>query len=95
MTERVTVGGLQVAKILYDLVREEIAPGTGMDPDAFWRACGEIVRDLAPRNRALLAKRDALQAQIDDWHRKRHGLEHNPDEYKEFLQQIGYLLPEG
>ena len=95
MTERVTVGGLQVAKPLYDLVQDRIAPGTGIDPDAFWNAFGEIVHDLAPRNKALLAKRDALQAQIDDWHRKRHGLTFNAAEYKAFLQEIGYLLPEG
>ncbi len=95
MTERVQVGGLQVATPLYELVRDRVAPGTGIDPDAFWASFAAIVRDLGPGNQALLARRDALQARIDDWHRKRHGLAHSAQEYKAFLQDIGYLLPEG
>ena len=65
MTARVSIGGLKVAQVLYELVEQEIAPGTGIDPDEFWRAFGQIVHDLAPRNQALLAKRDELQAAID------------------------------
>jgi len=95
MTERVAVGGLQVAKPLYDLVQSEIAPGTGIDPNAFWLALGNIVRELGPKNRALLDKRDALQAQIDAWHRERRGQPHDPRAYEGFLRDIGYLLPEG
>ena len=95
MTERVTLGGLQVAKPLYDLVRDRIAPGTGIDPDGFWSALGEIVRTLAPKNRALLAKRDQLQAQIDAWQLERKGQPHDPMAYEQFLREIGYLLPEG
>jgi len=95
MTDRVNVGGLRVAKPLYDLVRERIAPGTGIDPDAFWSSLGEIVRDLAPKNRALLAKRDELQARIDAWHLDRKGQPHDPAAYEQFLRSIGYLLPEG
>jgi len=95
MTDRVNVGGLRVAEPLYDLVRERIAPGTGIDPDAFWSSLGEIVRDLAPKNRALLAKRDELQARIDAWHLDRKGQPHDPAAYEQFLRSIGYLLPEG
>ncbi len=95
MIERVDVGGLRVAKPLYDLVKEEIAPGTGVDLDRFWTAFGEIVRDLAPRNRELLAKRDALQARIDQWHRQHPGPAVDPVAYRAFLEEIGYLVPEG
>ena len=95
MTERVQIGGLQVAKVLYDLIAREVAPGTGIEPDQFWTALGAIVRDLGPRNKELLAKRDALQAKIDAWHLERKGQPHNHEEYKAFLEEIGYLLPEG
>jgi len=95
MIERIDVGGLRVAKPLYDLVKEEIAPGTGVDPDRFWTSFGEIVRDLTPRNRELLAKRDALQARIDEWHRQHPGPAADPAAYRAFLEEIGYLVPEG
>lgn len=95
MIERIDVGGLRVAKPLYNLVKEEIAPGTGVDPDGFWTSFGEIVRDLTPRNRELLAKRDALQARIDEWHRQQPGPATDPATYRAFLEEIGYLVPEG
>ncbi len=63
--EYVGVDGLQVARPLFDLVRDEIAPGTGVDPDSFWRSLGEIVNKLEPGNRKLLEKRDRLQKEID------------------------------
>jgi len=95
MSERINVGGLRVAKPLYDLVKEEIAPGTGVDPDRFWTSFGEIVCDLTPRNRELLAERDALQAHIDEWHRQHPGPTADPAAYRAFLEEIGYLVPEG
>ena len=67
MTETVNVGGLKIAAELFALVRDEIAPGTGVDPEHLWAGLGAIIRDLAPQNAACLAKRDALQAQIDAW----------------------------
>ena len=94
MTERVQVGGLQVAKVLYDFVNNEAIPGTGVDADAFWAGASGVIHDLAPKNRALLAKRDELQAQIDAWHQARAGQAHDAAAYKSFLQEIGYLLPE-
>jgi len=95
MTERITVGGLQVAAPLHALIRDEMAPGTGIEPDAFWASLATIVADLAPRNRRLLERRDALQAQIDAWHRARRGQPLDAAAYKTFLQEIGYLEPEG
>jgi malate synthase len=94
MTERVQVGGLQVAKALYDFVNNEAIPGTGIAADKFWAGAAAVIKDLAPKNRALLAKRDELQAQIDAWHQARKGQAHDAVAYKAFLQEIGYLLPE-
>ncbi|WP_277373007.1 malate synthase G [Pseudomonas sp. AA-38] len=94
MTERVQVGGLQVAKALYDFVNNEAIPGTGIAADKFWSGAAAVIGDLAPKNRALLAKRDELQAQIDAWHQARKGQAHDAAAYKAFLQEIGYLLPE-
>ncbi|MES1942550.1 malate synthase G [Salinisphaera sp. PC39] len=95
MTQRVEVAGLQIGRELHDLVRDAIAPGTGVEPEAFWRALADIVADLAPRNRALLDKRRELQEKIDAWHRERAGQPHDAAAYKAFLEEIGYLLPEG
>ncbi len=89
------VAGLKIDDKLYHLLRDEIAPGTGVDPEAFWRALGAIVKDLAPKNRMLLDRRDALQAEIDGWHRARKDRPLDRDEYAAFLERIGYLLPEG
>ena len=95
MTSRIQKGGLQIAEELYNLVTNDIAPGTGVDVDHFWTEFENILNDLAPKNKALLAKRDDLQARIDAWHTERAGQPHNAAEYKAFLQEIGYLLPEG
>ena len=94
MTERVQIGGLQVAKVLFDFVNNEAIPGTGVNADAFWAGAASVIHDLAPKNRALLAKRDELQAKIDAWHQARAGQAHDAAAYKAFLQEIGYLLPE-
>ncbi len=95
MTERVEVSGIKVAKPLYDLVKTQITPGTGVDPDSLWSAFAAILAELAPRNRALLAKRDALQAQIDAWHLNHRGQPFDLGAYRAFLSDIGYLVPEG
>jgi len=94
MTEYVQKGGIQVAPALYDFVNEKAIPGTGVDVDAFWAGFDAIVNDLAPENRELLLKRDDLQAKIDAYHTERAGQAHNAEEYKAFLQEIGYLLPQ-
>lgn len=90
---RVEHSGLQIAEVLYRLVNEEVAPGTGIEPDAFWSALAAIINDLAPKNKALLAKRDDIQAKIDEWHRSNSG-NFDAAAYKTFLNEIGYLLPE-
>ena len=95
MSERVEIGGLGVAKALHDLVGDEIAPGTGVEPEAFWRALADVVRDLGPKNRALLERRDRLQSRIDAWHEERAARPADPAEYRAFLESIGYLLPAG
>jgi len=95
MSQRVQVGGLQVAKELYDFINTEALPGTGVEAESFWSRFDRLVHDLAPRNRELLAKRDALQEQIDAWHRDNRGDAFSFDAYKSFLREIEYLLPEG
>ncbi|WP_230969855.1 malate synthase G [Nitrogeniibacter aestuarii] len=93
MTERTQIGGLQVANELKSLLENDILPGTGVSADQFWSGLESIVDDLAPKNAALLAKRDDLQAKLDAWH-KENG-KGNFADYKAFLQQIGYLVPVG
>ncbi len=94
MTGRIDAHGLQVAKDLYDFVNEQALPGTGVDQDHFWKSLSDLVRDLAPKNRALLERRDALQVRIDAWHKANPGTP-DMDSYKTFLSDIGYLVPEG
>ena len=94
MTEHVQVGGLQVAKVLFDFVNNEAIPGTGLTAEQFWEGADKVIHDLAPKNKALLAKRDDFQARIDTWHQTHAGQAHDPVAYKAFLQDIGYLLPE-
>jgi malate synthase len=94
MTNRVTVGNLGVAQVLYDFITNEALPGTGLDPDSFWAGVDKVVTDLSPQNQDLLARRDDLQAQIDKYHRQ-HVIEPiDPEGYKQFLAEIGYLQPE-
>ena len=95
MGHRIEIGNLSIDEDLYALVKDEIAPDTGIEADAFWKAFGDIVAEFAPENKALLDKRDALQQQIDAWHLARKGDPIDPEAYKAFLTEIGYLLPEG
>ena len=95
MTNRIQIGGLQVAEILHDLVATEIIPGTGVTADRFWQGFESILDDLGPVNRQLLGKRKNLQQQIDQWHKDRLGQSIDADEYREFLIRIGYLVSEG
>jgi len=93
MTDRIDRNGLAVAASLVRFVEDEALPGTGVDAQAFWAGLSALFADLAPKNRALLAKRDALQDKIDAWHRA-NGAPTNLAAYKAFLSEIGYLLPE-
>ncbi|RWM69971.1 MULTISPECIES: malate synthase G [Mesorhizobium] len=94
MTDRVEIAGLRIARELYDFVVNEALRGTGIAADAFWTGFSAIVHDLAPKNRALLAKRDALQDKLDRWYRE-YGAPADMEAYKGFLKEIGYLVPEG
>jgi malate synthase len=95
MAHDIQVGGLKVHSSLYNLVRDEIAPGTGIDPDAFWASLGAIVRDLGSKNRQLLERRETLQARIDEWHRQHQGQPVHEGEEAVLLREMGYLVPEG
>ncbi|WP_343315337.1 malate synthase G [Brucella sp. BE17] len=95
MSNYVEIEGLRVAPELVDFLAQEAAPGTGVEPQKFWQGFAAIIRDLAPKNRALLKKRDAIQAKIDDWYRQNRDRSYSPVEYQSFLKEIGYLLPEG
>ncbi len=86
--------GLEIASVLKDFVEQEALPGTGIEAAAFWASCEAILRDLAPRNAALLARRDELQARIDAWHRANLARPIDSAAYEAFLREIGYLLPE-
>jgi malate synthase len=94
MTDRVVVERLSVAHVLYDFINREVLPGTGVPEAGFWTRLDRIVHDLAPRNRALLAKRDALQAQVDEWHHAGKGKPFDLAAYRAFLGTIGYLVQE-
>ena len=94
-SEKKTVNGLRVDAGFYAFVVDELLPATGHDADSFWAGVESIIDDLTPVNRQLLAKRDDLQAQIDEWHKARTGESFHHDEYVAFLREIGYLAPAG
>ena len=93
MAERINCAGLQVDAQIHDLLVNEIAPGTGITPEAFWQGLADVVAEFAPRNRELLATRDDFQAKIDAWHQANPSADYDRAAYKAFLQEIGYLLP--
>ena len=94
MTQRISVHGLQVAENLYRFIEDQVLPGTGVDAAAFWQGFGAIVADLAPKNAALLAERDRLQAELDTWHKAHPGPIQDMAGYRKFLETIGYLVPQ-
>jgi malate synthase len=95
MAERRDRAGLKVDAVLADFLETEALPGTGIAAGDFWKGFARIVADLTPLNRALLARREELQARIDAWHVERRGRPHDHEGYKAFLTEIGYLVPEG
>ena len=94
MFERVTVGGLQVAHVLHQFVRQEALPGSGLDEATFWAGVESILVDLSPRNRELLARREELQHQLDEHHRSHPGPPTDPAAYEQLLRDLGYLVDE-
>jgi len=95
MVQRIQAGNLQIADVLYQLVNDDIIPGTGIRPEDFWSALQQCVESLGPKNKALLKKRNDLQALIDTWHKNHRDKPHDALAYKRFLRDIGYLMPEG
>ena len=94
MADMQKIRALQVAQPLKAFIESEALPGTGVTPEAFWSAYQAILADLGPRNAELLAERDALQAKLDEWHRKHPAKPVDRAAYRAFLEEIGYLLPE-
>jgi len=93
MTARTTVHGLQVATELYRFIEDKVLPGTGVDSAKFWAGFDAIVNDLAPKNAALLAERDRIQAEMDAWHTANPGPIQDMAAYQAHLEKIGYLVP--
>ncbi|MFN3887250.1 MAG: malate synthase G, partial [Aquabacterium sp.] len=93
MTARTQVHSLQVATELYRFVEDKVLPGTGIDSAKFWAGFDAIVNDLAPKNAALLAERDRIQADMDAWHAANPGPIQDMAAYKAHLEKIGYLVP--
>ena len=95
MSERVTREGLGVAGELAAFIETEALPGTGVDAAAFWKGFASLVADLQPKNREFLRIREDMQSKIDAWHRTRRNAPHDHEAYRAFLEEIGYLVPEG
>lgn len=93
MTERIEQDGLQVAAVLHKFIQNEALPASGVSAEQFWPGFAALVRDLAPRNRELLAERERLQGELDAWHRAHPGPITDMPAYRAFLEKIGYLLP--
>ncbi|MEM7546173.1 MAG: malate synthase G [Pseudomonadota bacterium] len=93
MTDRIAIEGMAVDRVLADFIHDEALPGTGIAPDAFWAGLSRLIHECGPRNRALLAIREDLQSKIDAWHQAHS--DHDPDAYRAFLREIGYLLDDG
>ena len=94
MSDRIEISGLSIDRDLYQLIEDEIAPGSGVDSQQFWQSLADICTELGADNRALLDERDALQAKLDEWHKTHFG-QIDISEYKSYLKEIGYLTDEG
>ncbi|WP_175989444.1 malate synthase G [Bacillus sp. Marseille-Q1617] len=92
MSNYVNAGSLKADQQLYEFINTEVLPGTGLERDAFWTGFGELVQDLTPKNKALLNRRDEIQEKLNNWHKGNKEFDFN--EYKSFLNEIGYLEPE-
>jgi len=94
MSEYVSQNNIQIARELFDFANHRAIPDTGVDQDAFWSGLSELLDRFAPINAMLLAKREALQSQIDDWHVANKGKPVDQTAYQAFLKDIGYLVDE-
>ncbi|MEM7285460.1 MAG: malate synthase G [Actinomycetota bacterium] len=94
-TAQVRVADLDIGQPLHDFIVNEALPGSGVDADTFWSGLSQLIHGFGPRNRELLEIRADMQAAIDSWHRERRGQAHDAAEYRAFLEDLGYLVPEG
>ena len=86
--------GLKISSRLFDFINDEVIPGTGIKPDKFWSNFEKTVHELAPLNKNLILKREEIQKQIDEWHKKNKGKDLDKKKYKEFLKSISYIVEE-
>ena len=93
MTQRIESDGLQIDAALHSFIEQAALPGTGLDAAAFWQGFSQLMHELAPKNRALLAERDRLQTELDQWHAANPGPIKDMPAYRSFLESIGYLKP--
>ena len=85
--------GLNISSNLKQFLENEVLPGLGINADSYWQAFEQIIDEFSPRNKKLLNMREEIQEKIDNWHIERKGFEHNHEEYKKFLEEIGYIVP--
>ena len=85
--------GLNISSNLKQFLENEVLPGLGINADSYWQAFEQIIDEFSPRNKKLLNIREEIQEKIDNWHLERKGSEHNHEEYKKFLEEIGYIVP--
>ena len=95
MSGRIDKNGLSIDERLVTFIESEAIPGTGVDTLKFWRGFAEIVEQLGPKNKTLLQKREEIQSKIDEYHITHRGQDIDIEDYKSFLYDIGYLVPEG
>ncbi len=95
MAHRVTDHDLQIDEKLHQFIEEQALPGTGVSSESFWGGLSKLIHELGPKNAALLAKREDIQTEIDNWHLAHKGQAQDMEAYKAFLTEIGYLVPEG
>jgi malate synthase len=93
--ERIEVAGLAVGTELHEVIVDHALPGTGLAVEDFFQALAALIAEFGPRNRELLEVRESMQAAIDAWHRERSGQPHDAAAYRTFLEELGYLVPEG
>jgi malate synthase len=94
-TDRIEVADLAVSPVLHRFVEEEALPGLDVEPAAFWQGLADMIHDFGPRNRALLERREELQSALDTWHLRHRDDDFDPTSYRAFLEESGYLEPEG
>ena len=94
MKNHVEKNGLKVDEVLLNFIEKEALPGTGIDSHKFWKGFSELIKNLGPKNKELLNKRETLQNKIDNWHISNKGKSHDKESYINFLRKIDYLVPE-